>query len=209
MNKTFIDFLNEVKEKLPNVVEEEIIQEIAKCGFGGDIDSFVAKFKAANASNGAPTARPTMVETFSDKLLASTLAMNDGECIRMLCNMVYFNSNGNKMFSVLNLKRPDDFEIVRNAIGVDATKDVIKSALKDPSKCYCVILTDEERPYTLIGVEDIKKAIEENWKKVIFPMVMMAPARFEYLSGHDTDCRYYENVVTPQLCKEFGISYEG
>ena len=29
MNKTFIDFLNEVKEKLPNVVEEEIIQEIA------------------------------------------------------------------------------------------------------------------------------------------------------------------------------------
>lgn len=25
MNKTFIDFLNEVKEKLPNVVEEEII----------------------------------------------------------------------------------------------------------------------------------------------------------------------------------------
>ena len=209
MNKTFIDFLNEVKEKLPNVVEEEIIQEIAKCGFGGDIDSFIAKFKAANASNGAPTARPTMAETFSDKLLASTLAMNDGECIRMLCNMVYFNSDGNKMFSVLNLKRPDDFEIVRNAIGVDATKDVIKSALKDPSKCYCVILTDEERPYTLIGVEDIKKAIEENWKKVIFPMVMMAPARFEYLSGHDTDCHYYENVVTPQLCKEFGISYDG
>lgn len=209
MNKSFIDFLKEVKEKLPNAVEEEIIQEIAKCGFGGDIDSFIAKFKAANASNGAPTARSTMAETFSDKLLASTLAMNDGECIRMLCNMVYFNSDGNKMFSVLNLKRPDDFEIVRNAIGVDATKDIIKSALKDPSKCYCVILTDEERPYTLIGVEDIKKAIEENWKKVIFPMVMMAPARFEYLSGHDTDCHYYENVVTPQLCKEFGVPYNG
>ena len=55
MNKTFIDFLKEVKEKLPNVVDEEIIEEIAKCGFGEDIDSFIAKFKAANASNGAST----------------------------------------------------------------------------------------------------------------------------------------------------------
>ena len=81
MNKTFIDFLKEVKEKLPNTVDEEIIQEIAKCGFGEDIDSFIAKLKAANASKGTPTARPTMAKTFSDKLLASTLAMNDGECI--------------------------------------------------------------------------------------------------------------------------------
>lgn len=208
MNKSFIDFLKEVKEKLPNAVDEEIIQEIAKCGFGEDIDSFIAKFKAVNASKVAPTAQPTKVETFSDKLLASTLAMTDGECIRMLCNMVYFNSNGNKMFSILNLKRTDDFEIVRNAMGVSATKDIIKSVLKGPSKFYCVLGT-KEKPYTLIGVESIKKAIEENWKKVIFPMVMMAPERFEYLSGHDTDCRYYENVVTPQLCKEFGVPYNG
>lgn len=209
MNKSFIDFLKEVKEKLPNAVDEEIIQEIAKCGFGEDIDSFIAKFKAVNASKVEPTARPTKVETFSDKLLASTLAMTDVECIRMLCNMVYFNSNGNKMFSVLNLKRNDDFEIVRNAIGIDATKDIIKSALKDPSKCYCVLLTEEERPYILIGAEDIKKAIKDTWESAIFPMVMAAPERFEYLSGHDTDCRYYEDIVTPQLCKEFGVSYNG
>lgn len=210
MNKNFIDFLKEVKKKLPNAADDDIINEIAMCGLG-DVDDFVDKFLKARVCHGKPKdifQAPTKKHLFRKKALEKTLETNDSECLRMLCNMVYFNSDGKKMCSILNLKRNDDFEIVRESLKCEEIGDIIKSVLGNTSNTYCTLTYDDKR-YKLLGVDDIKELIRVNWRNVIFPMVMTAPQLFENIAGHDTECRYYDDVIVPLLCGEFDIEYNG
>lgn len=200
MNKNFAEFLKEVKKNVPNAVDDDIISFIAENGIGS-IEDFILGFQKEEEEK-----HERENTDLSKQVLNATLAMDD-EVIRMVWNMAKVAATKDNISEfVFSLNNTDDLNMIRETLGGDVFTKLARYVLGQPNCKYITLMQNGSVPFTLVTIDTIKESLKRAWDS-LFPFIMSCPSIFTNMDGHDTDILYYDEVVSPIICKQLGVRY--
>lgn len=200
MNKNFAEFLKEVKKNVPNAVDDDIISFIAENGIGS-IEDFILGFQKEEEEK-----HERENTDLSKQVLNATLAMDD-EVIRMVWNMAKVAATKDNISEfVFSLNNTDDLNMIRETLGGDVFTKLARYVLGQPNCKYITLMQNGNVPFTLVTIDTIKESLKRAWDS-LFPFIMSCPSIFTNMDGHDTDILYYDEVVSPIICKQLGVRY--
>lgn len=188
------EFLPMVKNSLPQVDDEAIMDFFVKNQGIESVDEFVKAFKEAhNPQKTNPT------NELAKAVLEKTLELNEYDLF-VFYNLFLRASQGKGANLLITI---DDYGT--SLVGDDdAVTSLGKKVLENPDLRFIEFVSKDKAE--LLTLDQLKCKIARLWG-IIFPHVMSMPNVFQDFGDEKVSCVFYDDIVSPLLCKYLGIKY--
>lgn len=188
------EFFPMVKNALPQVDDEAIVDFFVKHQEIESANDFVNAFKKEHEAR-----KPSKLDELAAAVLEKTLELNEYDLF------VFYN-----LFLRVSQGKDANLLITINDYGMslvgddDAVMSLATKVLEQPDLRF--IEFNGKDNATLLTLDQLKGRITNLWG-IIFPHVMSMPSMFQDFGDDKVSCVFYDDIVSPLLCKYLGMKY--